>query len=194
MSFLEYLLHLFLWTWVLCLLSYAFVLHQHLFSKLEHQVDAVRTSIALHHFFQSIKKVELVQERLRIQKDVGEIHHVCTLKSRKSLYYEGCMEWMLDMDVQIWNANESFNSHILNCSPGKIILDRPLPKNFQTPFNWIVSYPIELWVKDQKLYLKYHNNTQVWVSGFDYLKWNGNNGLEIKLKWKNLPHITWKLK
>ena len=191
MSFLEYLLNLFLYSWVLSILSGAFFLHQQLFLKLEHQVDAVRTSIALHHFFQSIHRVKIEKQHLIVQKNVGVVQHVNTLKLRKSLSYRGCMEWMLGMNVQMWNANTIFSSHIKNCAPGKIILDKALPQTFSAPFDWIVSYPIELWVKGQKLYVKYHNNTQVWVSGFEYLKWNDNHGLEMILKWPSLPVIKW---
>jgi hypothetical protein len=191
MNFLEYLVHLFLWTWVLCILSYAFFFQQQLFLKLEHQVDAVRTSIALHHFFQSNHQVRLEHQRLSMQKNVCEINHVEVLKLRKSLVFHDCKAWMLDMDVQIWNANANIISHVLNCAPGKIILDKPIPKTFQAPFDWMISYPIELWVKDQQLYLKYHNNTQVWVSGFEYFKWNDNHGLEMILKWPSLPVIKW---
>lgn len=193
MNFLEYLAHLFIGSLVLLILTSAIGFHQQLFMKLEHQVDAVRTSIALYHLLKAWKNIENEHQHLKIQKIVGVTHHVETLPGRKFLSLDECAEWMVDMSVLIWNGNESFISHIASCAPGKIVLDKKIPKLFQVPFDWIIYYPIELWVRDKKLYLKYHHSTQIWVSGFDELKWNLKDTLEVELKWPNLPLIKWKI-
>lgn len=193
MNFLEYFLHLFIHTLVLLSLSSAFVLHQHIFLNLEHQVDAVRTSIAFYHLLQSWKMIEIEQQHLKIKKTAILKQHVDRIHSRKSLSFLECEEWMTGMPVLVWNANSSFITYILNCAPGKIILEGSIPKTLQVPFDWLVFYPIELWVKDKKMYLKYHNNTQVWFSGFEYLKWTIKEKLEVEIKWPNLPVIKWSI-
>lgn len=196
MSLLAYLMNLSVWSMLLTSLLFVWGFHQHRVLKLNEQIDAIQSSIALHHLFKiwakAPKQAEVFQiddAQLVIKNKVGSIQQVNRWYTENSFAVAHCPKGVEHMMAFIWNANQVNSQPILKCSERQLVLQHKI--SITPPFQVMIFYPIQLRVNGSKLYLKFHENSQVWMSGFESMKFFLQPELVIELKWRYFPLIRW---
>lgn len=199
MSILEYLMSLVIWMLVMSIVLFMWGFHQQMGMKFQNKLDAIRNSIALYQTFKQWAQVpeqtdvfQMKNTQLLVRKKVGNIEIIHQLRNQKSFKVSQCHTGVEEMSVWIWDKNLGVEARVLTCHDGQLNLEKRLPKFLEPPLYVMWFYPIQLSVEGSRLYLNYHQNKQVWLSGFEYLKFSLDEHLNLEVKWPNLPSMRWR--